>query len=242
MKTTIYETTDYKMFRTVAGNRRLNPHHVINLEKSVAERNLLPQNPIIVSKDKYVIDGQHRLAVAKRMKLPVYYIIAEEADLHDIRMLNVNVRTWFMDDYLRSYIQQGKRDYIVLKDFAEANDVSVSIALLLLSIPNENFHPNLMIREFKEGDFKVANLVGAQTLVKQLHDLKPFTEDEAWKDRELIRALQIVYKRVSHRTIVEKLKLHDLKIEREPSVREYLRSLERVVNFKQRGDNKIRLF
>lgn len=230
------------MFRTVAGNRKLNPHHVINLEQAIAQRNLLAQNPIIVSKDKYVIDGQHRLAAAKRMKLPIFYVMTDEADLHDIRILNVNVRTWFIEDYLRSYIQQGKHDYVTLKDFAEVNGISVSIALLLLSIPNENYHPNLMIKEFKEGDFKVTNMEGAQTLIKQLQDFQPYSQDGSWKDREFIRALQIAYKRVSHKAIMEKLKIHNLEIVREPNVRDYLRALEGVINFKQHGDNKIRLF
>ena len=61
-KPQIQETTDYKIFKGVVGNRVINSTNVANITKSIAKENLLAQNPILVEEETMrVLDGQHRL-------------------------------------------------------------------------------------------------------------------------------------------------------------------------------------
>ena len=69
------QTTDYKKFKIIQGNRALREFHVEYLKKSIMKDNLLYLNPILVNSDYYVFDGQHRLKVAEDLNLPIFYTI-----------------------------------------------------------------------------------------------------------------------------------------------------------------------
>ena len=60
------------MFKRVEGNRPINERYVTELKKEIERKNLLHVNPILVSDDYTVIDGQHRLAIAQDLGVPIY--------------------------------------------------------------------------------------------------------------------------------------------------------------------------
>ena len=76
----VEETTDYKQFKKVKGNRGYAQRHLKNLVSSIAQNNLLQYSPIIVNDKMEVIDGQHRLAAAQSLGLPIYYVVAGDGD------------------------------------------------------------------------------------------------------------------------------------------------------------------
>ena len=93
---TIYETTDYAMFKALNGNRRLNIHHANRLMKSIEQESLCV--PIIINENYEVIDGQHRLYCWEKLGLPAYYVLIPGYRLPQVQRLNNNSKTWKISD------------------------------------------------------------------------------------------------------------------------------------------------
>lgn len=231
----IYKTKDYSVFGKILGNRKVVPQHVKRLADSILTQNMLEFNPIVVNKKMQIIDGQHRLEVAKVNNLDVYYTVIDNADLKDVQMLNANNRGWTAKDYLDSFIELGYDDYIYLADFMREFDLPLAISRALLS---GGYRVGL--QEFKDGLFKIKNVNNARIMAQRLKEIKPYVDLNVWKDREFIKALTESYKICGHRELIRKLNVTGVKITKERTPREYLRQIEYLYNFKRR--QKIRIF
>ncbi|MHB1108577.1 MAG: hypothetical protein ACYCZ2_19645, partial [Lutibacter sp.] len=116
----IKTTSDYKLFRHLKGNRQIVKNKITNLQKSYENGlNLFPFCPILVNKDKYVIDGQHRLETCKLLKIPVYYMVIDNFTLLQIAQLNAISTKWKMSDYFNCFIENGNSDYRILEMFKD---------------------------------------------------------------------------------------------------------------------------
>ena len=98
----ICTTDDYKMFKTLKGNR---PLVMAKVDKIIASNNaginLFPYCPVLVNEDHYVIDGQHRLAACRKMKSIVYYLVVPDFTLLQIATINSTMSKWKNSDYFR---------------------------------------------------------------------------------------------------------------------------------------------
>lgn len=128
----IQVTRNYDKFSYILGNRDILTRHVANLAQSILNKNMLAQNPIIVNEDYKIIDGQHRLEVARNNDLDIYYIVVPGANLKEIITLNSYSKIWNSKDYINSYAKQGNKNFIWLNYFMEKYAISISTALLLL--------------------------------------------------------------------------------------------------------------
>jgi len=143
------KTKDYSMFKILNENRQINKLHINKLICSLKEDNDLHLNPIIVSSDFEVIDGQHRLQAAKELGLEIYYVIDENFSPYKIITLNTTQKKWGAVDYLNFWKTQGREDYINLEKFKE--DIEFSLPCLINWIgkdTGENY------AKFREGKFK----------------------------------------------------------------------------------------
>ena len=70
----IQESTDYKKFKFVRFNRPVDDSNLKNLMDLTKKENRLSYYPIIVDKNYYILDGQHRYLTSRLLKLPVYFI------------------------------------------------------------------------------------------------------------------------------------------------------------------------
>jgi hypothetical protein len=105
-------TTDYSIFKMVKSNRKIVEKNVINLMKKIQEKNLLYIKPILLNEFMEVIDGQHRLEAAKRMNLPIYYLIVHGLTRKDMAMLNSTKRVWSFMDYVHHYAIEGNKNFL----------------------------------------------------------------------------------------------------------------------------------
>jgi hypothetical protein len=233
------KTTDYTQFKVLSGNRAIDKGHVINLAKSLAQRpDLLAARPILVNKDMEVIDGQHRLAAAQQLKIPVYYDVAD-LHLEDTIVINHNQRNWSLGDYAKSYADLGKKDYQTFMELREEypwfNDSGLVKYLLGGGIKGAG-------RQFRSGEFKIVDLEESRKWLDQLEELyeieprcRQSTVSEAW--------LQVFkHPNYDHNRMLNKMRLFS-----DNSFRPYgpgatiLRSIEDTYNFKQSGE-PVRLY
>lgn len=237
----IKKTSNYDLFKNVNGNRHVNKYHVAQLVRSIEEKDLLEENPIIVNGFMEVIDGQHRLEAAKTLGVPVYYVEREGASLDDIKRLNVTNKAWTISDYLQSFIDQGKEDYMILKEFSETYKLPVTVSLALLTgggvesasgKGSRTFH-------FRNGSFKVTHLAGAEGQANALKAIEPYTEGSVWRTKNFIGAMQKVWEKVDKKAFQEKLESSGFRIRARLSKKEYLRDMEDIFN-KGRSSNEVR--
>src|SRR5271157_1856303 len=119
----IYRTTNYGMFHPFKENRDIDPVHLRRMQKSLREKNLLAAFPILVDKDFYVLDGQHRLKAAEALGMAVFFSIAAVSTKNDIPRINGNSKNWNPMDYLAMYCKMKQVDYIKFREFMVSHDI-----------------------------------------------------------------------------------------------------------------------
>ena len=238
----IKKTRTYGIFKSLKGNRRVDPVHVAKLVESLKVNDLTSVKPIVVNEKMQVIDGQHTLKALKTLEREVSYVQATGLDLMDIRQLNVNVRAWSLPDYIDSYCALGNENYIQLREFIKKHVFSPTIAAILLggyAVNKDSPRPVI-----KSGNFKVVSKDRAEEFVKILTDLKPyFTAVNVFLDRNFHLALiRILYAfEMPIEEFMKILNTSNRKITPQLNMRDYLRALEDIYNH-GRKSKRVRFF
>lgn len=121
----IYVTKDYEKFKILPCNRKIT--HITKFSRSLERSNKLYVHPIIVNKDLYIIDGQHRWTYAKLMLLPVYYVVDEFFVIEDLIHHNNTSSNWIAHDFCEFYAtyegdgisSDTKKAYQICKNICE---------------------------------------------------------------------------------------------------------------------------
>lgn len=238
-------TYNYGQFKVLEGNRDVNEKFLVRLEKSIKEKNLLRYNPILVNEKMEVVDGQHRLAVAKKNSLEIFFTVVADGSVDDMILLDTNVRAWGALDYLESWIKQGKDDYKILKDFMEVYDLSLTIAKNLLAglSSSKGGSGDNRRNAFRDGYFTVTHAAEAQKIAELVQKLQPYAESKLKNQQDFISALVNLNRdeRFDVENLIKKLKTFGFKLKKQISVRAYLREIEDIYNFKTQGDHKVDL-
>jgi len=153
----IKTTTDYSQFSMMDQNRDvdMDNRRVKNLAKSMQQYGWLDAFPMMVKKiggKMIVIDGQHRLAVAREYGIPAKYVI-ENKDI-DVAQLNDTSHAWTVDDFVKRYAKEGVADYVSLIAFSDHYGISVNMAAGLM---NNTSSPGNVIHRVKNGTFKITS-------------------------------------------------------------------------------------
>lgn len=118
------------MFKTLVGNRNVNPLHLSRLKDSMKKNHLFT---IITVNEKFeIIDGQHRYNACKDLNLPINYVIVPGYGLSEVQILNENSKTWNANDYLNGYCNLGYPEYLKYKRFLEKYGFPHKVNLCLL--------------------------------------------------------------------------------------------------------------
>ncbi len=152
-KVKIFTTKDYGWFKTIDGNRELKKSKVEKLLNSINDNlNMLPYCPILVDKNGYIYDGQHRFESAKQSGQPLSYIIIPNLDLSDVAEINYNMDKWSVEDCVYSFAKQGNPDFKKLVQLKEKYDLSFSIISEATSNDISRISDSL-----RYGTFKISN-------------------------------------------------------------------------------------
>lgn len=146
---TIFESTKYDLFNRVTGNREVREEKVKALVDAVQKCNMLCVCPVIITKDYFLLDGQHRIEAAKRLGVPYYYVIAPD-HIQKTRMIDLNVtqNSWTIADYIKYFAENGDENYIKLIQFCKKNGVGFALAIAFLGCPRRNLKRVVMDKQF----------------------------------------------------------------------------------------------
>lgn len=237
----IYWTKDYGKFRFLKGNRDLDETKIKRILKSVENGlEFFKYCPIMINQDGYVIDGQHRFFVCKKLGLNIYYVIVPEFTLRQVAEMNNNASKWKDRDYLNCYVDVGIEDYIQLQKFIDEQKIGIGIAISLLQ--NQNAHGNAEVREsFRDGAFRIKHYDYAVGIMEIINRFHPFCA--TYHTRSFIEALEQIMEGHEHAAIIDeliaKLEKHNLVIEQRSTAKEYLAHLEDLFNFRNSKRRRI---
>lgn len=122
----IQSTTDYSKFQIFDENRLTTEPHIQKFVDDPSFPKKFPFSPIVVDKEYNIIDGQHRFQAAKKMNIPIYFIVDDTACLKDISTRNSQVKKWSGRDFVAFYAKIGKKPYILIKELMEKYGVRLS--------------------------------------------------------------------------------------------------------------------
>lgn len=234
-------TNDYAQFRYLTGNRELNHQHVNQLIRLLTENgNLTDQFPIVISKDGYVIDGQHRLEALKTLGWEVGYIVEENANIETVRRINQGNRNWGWRDIAESYANLGNKEYAWFLDFFEKHEgITYTLAMLFCGARLAKRYSNNT--SFNKGDLRVEDKVQAELFANQYEELVSLTDVTS---HDFGKALNRVFRSpfYDHERMVRKVSELGNQLPAKANNTDYQRELERIYNYGFSEENKARLF
>jgi hypothetical protein len=234
-------TTDYSIFEMNQLNRNLHENPV--LVKSMQEHGFLVSKAITVRKlpsgKLGVIAGHHRLHYAKRLGLPVYYIV-EDVEL-DLFELEGQKQDWTVDDFAHARANSGDKDCMALVKYAKDKGIPLGIAASLLageSAGSKNAYHLIKFGKFHLGDQKHGEEV--ISLAERLRDLGV----EFSHGRLFLYAISACLRvpEFDANNLVKKVELYPRIIKRRASLKDFLEEIENAYNHGVKiGPNRIPL-
>ena len=239
----IQSTKDYSQFKTIRENREIAVGHVKKLIKSIEWSDMTEFTPIIVNENMEILDGQHRLEAAKRLNIPVNYIVSNKGDIETIRLLNSNSRRWFLKDYVDSFAKGGRSEYKQLKEFVENHEIPVSAAFSLLTYKSAGGNS---LGRLKQGLFSDGDFARAEKLMKLVYKIIEESDEGVSSNKH--RVIMAVMRMSKSEKFSEDFFLKKLQEVKERGTRgpfifrnhattlEFLRDLESVYNFNMKTE------
>lgn len=117
MKKQISTSSDYDKFKFLPHNRSVAKGAVKKIADSINEIGYITSFPILVNKEFFIIDGQHRFEACKLLKIPVHYMVASKNGRGldtDKVMLNLNAKMrgqWQSSEYVKHFAHIGKSKF-----------------------------------------------------------------------------------------------------------------------------------
>jgi len=244
-KIKVYCTENYNLFKKVDGNRGLNTKKIERIISEIESGNdVLDLHPVVVKENKTsleVLDGQHRIEVAKRLKRQVHYVLKKEAmNLYQVAKVNSNVEKWKADDFIKCYIAAGNNNYKQLEKFHQTYNISVGVCLTMLDqgiINNDQGATANLYRDFETGVFVVKKYKEAVQLVEICKSFEAF---EGWNHRSFILAISKIISsdKCEMDVLLKKFKADPRLLQKQSDWRKYLTNLEEIYNI---GNHKRRV-
>lgn len=235
---TVYSTTDYSIFKTLKGNRKINLHNLNRIKNSMSYNQLI--SPIIVNEKGQIIDGQHRYEAQKELELPVYYMKIDGYGLPEVQILNTNSSNWTKKEYLESYCERGFKHYLKLKEFMSLYpQYTLQNCIALLSDDEAMKIEGTKVKVFEEGQFKIKDWEFAIDSAEKLMMVKPFYE--GYKRRSFVGAMIKMFsnKKYNHADFIGKLRYKSVELQDCTNMTQYTILIEEIYNY--RRVNKINL-
>lgn len=156
-------TKDYSIFTRSGENRVLKLKKHRKLERSMQQYGFLCSFPISVTRDAHgklvVKDGQHRLAIAQHLNLPVYWV--EETVDYDVAFINATPSPWEIRDFAEKWAAEGRRDYIQALEFTDRHGIAIGTAFAMLAGKVEFA---AIGQAYKDGAFKITDREYAESV------------------------------------------------------------------------------
>lgn len=152
------KTNDYSAFKSREDNRSIDRAHVNRLIMSIQARNLLDMAPMQVDENMYIIDGQHRLAAARKLNVDIWYEVVKNSKPEDIISMNIS-KSWGINDFFNYYVANKFPEYMKLEEYIKKNQINLRLGIVITSGRNHENSSEFRLGQYKfEGEQEVETL------------------------------------------------------------------------------------
>lgn len=236
----VFQTSDYSKFKFRNDNRLVNQTHVRKLADKMKSIGWLAGSYVVINDKGEVIDGQHRVAAAMSVGIPIRYTIEKKAGFEVIRGLNQNQKNWSFADHIHGYVEENNPHYIKLQSFIKRfPDFRTTEALMFLQNGANPVHRDV----FESGQWECKDMVKGEKWANYVLELKPYFE-KGYNKSIFVRAIiKILSKKPEFKfeEFLHKVKLRPGMIHLCGSVELYIEKIEEIYNYKRRSDEKLNL-
>lgn len=225
------KTTNYDQFTFFPSNRPIIPGKVARFKETFKSIGYIEQLPILTTKDKKIIDGQHRFLACKELQMPVHFsVITSDVD-PEILMIDINRNqdVWRLYSYVHHYAEQGVRYYQVLRDFESNHKMGISNTIAICSQSSVNVG-----NEMRSGKNRKLN----DDREKIAEYILSFNDLFFFKNLKFTRSIVSLYKKAKKEDL-KKLHAKRLSITQQPSELAYLNVYTNIINKGRPDKNRI---
>lgn len=200
MEKKIFSTNQYKNFTLFEGNRLIDQNRIKQLMESIRHNGLI--NPIVVSQNLQIIDGQHRYQALKNLEMNVDYHIhnIDTNKLIDlVKNINSVQKNWSNFDIARAYSTYSPNKisyqrYLALIGLSITHSAALEACGYLCNIDNEKGYMKLY-QSFKNGNLEISEDIfnNVKGFIASLVS-SPF-ERKTWCKAHFMRSLLYLHKK-----------------------------------------------
>jgi hypothetical protein len=232
MKTAKLEKTkDYDLFEMHPCNRPLHENKV--LERSMRVNGFMPSSPLQCVRNGNgklkILRGHHRFSLAKKLGIPVYYIIDESnTDIFDLE--GASTTAWNAPDFAAARARSGDKNMRFLLDFKERHGLTLGAAASLVG--GQSAGSGNKVREIKSGTFNIGDMGHAKDVVRVTDKLRELGVAFA-TTTAFVAAVSKVLRvpEINHASLMHKVGLHYHLISKRGTAREYIQEIEELYNY-----------
>lgn len=235
----IHCSDSYDEFKRLIGNRPLVEAHVKKIVASMKKRGFIKSCPVVVNQMMQVADGQHRVEAARRLGLPVWYVVDDNLTILDVIENVSTVQKWTALDYVRAEVERGNPNYSRLVSLADQFSLSVSTVCQVVKHGTDS---QATRQKLIHGQLTVSQeeIESARTVLAHAQEFEVSLRS-FWRNANFIRAINYLchhelYKKTQMR---ERLAYQQTKVVRCATVKQFVQMLQDIYNHHSRFENKV---
>jgi hypothetical protein len=231
MKPKLEKTYDYSRFEMHDHNRALHDNDV--LLESMQKHGFMPSSPIHCVQNgsgKYkIIRGHHRFSYAKRLKLPVYYVL-DNSNTNIFDLEGSALQAWSVKDFAVGYARSGHKDIATLLAFKQKHGLTLLSAASLLG--GESAGSGNKVKSVKSGKFKLGDTKHATQLVA-ITDLCREQQIPFATATTFVNALSMALRvpEFDQNIFMHRIRTSGTNLRRRSKVEDYLDEIEALYNY-----------
>lgn len=243
METTeMIKTKDYGMFSYIRGNRPVNERKVRQLLESFKQR---PNKIFVYVNNKFqIVDGQHRLEVARRLNQSVNCINLGNVGLGSVQAWNSTNNAWKKSTFLDSYASQNVEAYVRFKEFVDNNKDFGLIGCLNIFLNKANSDKGkdirckgirFSLRNFEDGQLEMPNINSLQIAYENAGKIRQYGQYyRGYNRRSFVNVMigLLQNKEFKHEVMLHKLSLQPSALVDCTTADQYRSLLESIYNYK----------
>lgn len=216
-------TNDYSQFHFAIENREIDPFNLEKIKTSIKKHGVIPGRPILINKDGFIVDGQHRYLALKELGMPIEYEVLSGETASKTIDLNACQKPWLLIDFARSYAAQGNDQYRKLLKFDEKYQLGFSSSISVFT--NHNL---------RHGQVKLGNPFKIWEKAEKVGDfIENLDSVHFKKTKPFVNALVTLFNKADDEQILM-VKNHILKVPKFNSAADYRLAFENIINYKKK--------
>jgi len=235
------KTTNYSEFVSNEFQQPMSPAHVKNLMASMQEHGYKPSKPVECYYDHklkkfIVVDGHHRLASAKALGIPFYYVVEGKESQEFIGPGNWVVKKWKVCSFAKMYAAKGSHDYRVLLEYV---DLGIPINMAASMLIGQASHSGNSTKLVQSGNFRIKTTAYANIIAEMIQKLKPVASEIT--RRYYIEAISVLLfvDAFDYHTFTHKVEINPTMLQKCANRDQALEIIEEIYNY--RNQNKVNL-